>query len=201
MPAELLARWLGGADLILAADGGGDLVLEAGFRPHHIIGDLDSLTMAGMASGAEVHSDLDLDRTDCDKLLDLAESLGVCHLVLTSLEGDRPDHWFASLASAAAHRMEVVVATRSGLLWHQGVGSRTFEASPERLVSILPWGGRVNLSTQGLRWELEHAELSTETRISVSNRTMGWEFAVHVHAGSAWIYMQFDPEEMPRWRD
>ncbi|MBV6459094.1 MAG: hypothetical protein HONBIEJF_02234 [Fimbriimonadaceae bacterium] len=199
MPLELLGKWLESADLVLAADGAGDIVLEAGFRPHHIVGDLDSLTMAGMASGAEIHTDLDMDRTDCDKLLDYSQSIGVQRMVLTSVEGDRPDHWFSTLTSVARHHLHVVVATRTGLMQPLTMGKQTLDVSPGRTVSVMPWGTHARLSSKGLKWPLDDTELSAWGLISISNVAEDWEIELELHAGAAWVYVQFEPEEMPRW--
>jgi len=40
--------------LMLAVDGGADALLEAGYRPHIIVGDMDSVSDGGLACGAEL---------------------------------------------------------------------------------------------------------------------------------------------------
>jgi uncharacterized membrane-anchored protein len=47
--------------LMVGVDGGADALLEAGYRPHVIVGDMDSVSDAGLACGAElvVHAYLD----------------------------------------------------------------------------------------------------------------------------------------------
>jgi uncharacterized membrane-anchored protein len=40
--------------LMLAVDGGADALLEAGYRPHIIVGDMDSVSDRGLACGAEL---------------------------------------------------------------------------------------------------------------------------------------------------
>ncbi|WP_018132826.1 putative cytokinetic ring protein SteA [Effusibacillus pohliae] len=47
--------------VLIGVDGGADALLQAGFRPHLIVGDMDSVSDAGLACGAEllVHAYLD----------------------------------------------------------------------------------------------------------------------------------------------
>src|SRR5215472_6586339 len=40
--------------LMIGVDGGADALLEAGYRPHIIVGDMDSVSDAGLLSGAEL---------------------------------------------------------------------------------------------------------------------------------------------------
>ena len=65
--------------LIVAVDGGADAVLEAGFKPSMILGDMDSATDAALRSKAElvVHAYPDGRAPGCERL----EELGLDHIV------------------------------------------------------------------------------------------------------------------------
>ncbi len=66
--------------LIVAVDGGADAVLEAGFRPDMILGDMDSATDSALATDAElvVHAYPDGRAPGCDRLRDL----GLAHVIV-----------------------------------------------------------------------------------------------------------------------
>ncbi len=66
--------------LIVAVDGGADAVLEAGFKPDMILGDMDSATDEALRSGAEliVHAYPDGRAPGSERL----EALGLDHVVV-----------------------------------------------------------------------------------------------------------------------
>ena len=66
--------------LIVAVDGGADAVLEAGFKPDMILGDMDSATDAALRSGAElvVHAYPDGRAPGSERL----DELGLEHIVV-----------------------------------------------------------------------------------------------------------------------
>ncbi len=66
--------------LIVAVDGGADAVLEAGFKPDVILGDMDSATDKALGAGAEliVHAYADSGAPGRERL----EALGLAHVVV-----------------------------------------------------------------------------------------------------------------------
>lgn len=68
--------------VIIGVDGGADAVLEAGFKPHMIVGDMDSVSDKALASGAEVvvHAYRDGRAPGLKRV----EDLGVEHLVFAA---------------------------------------------------------------------------------------------------------------------
>lgn len=102
MPPELLRKWVGSAEILIAADGGADSILAAGFKPDAIVGDLDSLSEAARLCGCELHKITDQNYTDCDKLLRYVQDRELLPITLAGIEGDRIDHVLGSLYSVAA---------------------------------------------------------------------------------------------------
>src|SRR5512142_918080 len=100
MPPALLRAWADSAEVVLAADAGADRLLEAGTRPTVIVGDLDSLSERGKRLGVEIIHVPSQDSTDCDKLLQLALTMGHGAITLASVEGDSLDHLLATVFSA-----------------------------------------------------------------------------------------------------
>jgi uncharacterized membrane-anchored protein len=66
--------------LMVAVDGGADALLEAGYRPHIIVGDMDSVSDRGLACGAElvVHAYPDGQAPGLARVQDLGLSAVVC---------------------------------------------------------------------------------------------------------------------------
>lgn len=200
MPSSLLKEWAQGADVVLAADSGADLLAEAGIVPHALIGDLDSVSPEQKGGTAKLVEDLDQETTDCDKLLTYAESQGFEEITLAAVEGDRLDHVIATVQSAAKAAIRVRLGLRRGVGWVIRGGERLFVPAREgRLVSLLPIESCRGVTLSGVQWPLENADLSPGGRSSVSNRATSSRVAVGIAEGSALLVVELPPEEVPLW--
>lgn len=168
----------GGGDLALAltiaphlvaVDGGADTALGAGFRPDHVIGDLDSIS-------EEARGALDPDRvlhiaeqtsTDFDKALSRVS----CALRLAvGFTGARIDHELAAYHALLAHP-----GRRCILLGCSDIVT----LAPPDLSLDLPLGSRVSLfpmaavtgQSEGLKWPLDDIAFHPARRIGTSNTT------------------------------
>src|SRR6185436_14197789 len=92
--------------VIVGADGGLDHALEAGLTPTYLVGDLDSVSAAGLAWAAEhaevVRHPVDKAATDTELAVAFAAALGPSRLVLAAGAGDRVDHAVAALGALGA---------------------------------------------------------------------------------------------------
>src|ERR1043165_9573712 len=113
MPSDLLKAWAESAELVVAADGAADRLLEVGVRANIIVGDLDSLTSDPGSS--QVIRVQDAESTDCDKLLRWARDEGHVDLTLAGVEGDLLDHMLSTLSSCVAYRRTIRLALRRGI--------------------------------------------------------------------------------------
>lgn len=174
------ARWLDGAGLVVAADGGAASLDRLGFRPDVLVGDLDSvpadlvdrLASAGVA--VERHP-VDKDASDTELALERAVAAGPDEIVLLGgMGGDRLDHALANLLlltdpALAGRQVRLVrgpttirIARGGERLW---LGGETGEA-----VTLLPVGGpATGVTTHGLRWTLRDATLQMGRSRGLSN--------------------------------
>src|SRR5688500_13354490 len=96
-------RWLDGADLVMAADGGAASLDRLGRRPDRLVGDLDSadpeLVERLGATGTRVERHpVDKDSSDTELALDAALAEGAERIDLVgATAGDRLDHELANL--------------------------------------------------------------------------------------------------------
>lgn len=195
-----LVLWAGSADVLLAADGGADSLLAAGYPPHAIVGDFDSASPLALASGARPHRDPDPHRSDCDKLLGFALAEGHDAITLAGVEGDRFDHVFANLLSAASVRIAVRLVFRGAIGWIVRAGERVEVAAPAgRTVSLLPIDGPCRASLAGVRWPLDAAEMGVGKIWSVSNEALGPLVRAEVQEGAALLQVQIPLAEQPVW--
>ncbi len=201
MPPELLRKWVGSAEILIAADGGADSILAAGFKPDAIVGDLDSLSEAARLCGCELHKITDQNYTDCDKLLRYVQDRELLPITLAGIEGDRIDHVLGSLYSVAASGIHdrISLAFRRSLGWIVGPGIHLRPCEPGRVVSLIPLITCANVRTGGLKWPLTGQTLEAGGLTSVSNQATASEISIGLDRGSLLLTVEHDSEEFPIW--
>jgi thiamine pyrophosphokinase len=168
---------LAGADLLVAADGGGNALHAAGLSPHVVVGDLDSLSAGAealfRAAGAEViRHPAEKDETDLELALLLAVERGADKIDILGALGGR---WDQGLANVAMLALPELASLRVRLL---DVGQEAYLVRDEAeipgaigdTVSLLPIGGAARgITTRGLYYPLRDAALAFERSRGVSN--------------------------------
>lgn len=197
----LLARLAREADAVVACDRGADACLAAGVRVDALVGDNDSLSVAALRSArsggaVERGFPMDKDRVDLRLAFDVARGLypSLARVTLTSVSGGRPDHALAVFGvlareAALAPRVEenaFELRTLSPLgeaTWQLGV------SDVGRTLSVIaPLPGAV-VSEEGMRWNLERAELEPLGDLGVSNVVERTPARVEVHRGAVFAIL------------
>ncbi len=165
------------AELLVAADGGGNLLHDAGVTPHAVVGDLDSLrpevAAAFAAAGAAiVRYPPDKDETDLELAMLYAVARGADQIDVLGALGGR---WDQGLANVALLAMPELAGRRVRLLdvdqeAYLARGATPIPGAAGETVSLLPLGGPARgVTTRGLRYALADAELRFERSRGVSN--------------------------------
>ncbi len=185
---SLLARH---AACIIAADGGAIALQRAGIQPHILIGDLDSLSEAHVATLADIGTEIrryrrDKDETDLELALMAAVDLGATHIDLCCVLGGRWDHTFATIAlltMPSLKNLPVCIYADSQVL--QIVrDSVEIEGQAEHVVSLLPLTPEVTgITTEGLQYPLVDATLYFDRSRGVSNVITHPPARVHIATG------------------
>jgi thiamine pyrophosphokinase len=196
MEPDLLRAWAESAELVIAADGAADRLLQVGVRPAIIIGDMD--TMMADPGDVEVLRMEDSDSTDCDKVLRWARQNGHSELTLASIEGDLLDHVLSTLSSCVSFGRTVRIALRRGIGW-VFAGSLQVNTSPGARVSLIPLTPCAGVRLSGVEWPLEGADLEVGGRVSISNASTNGFVQVSVAKGTAFLFAAYAREEMPFW--
>lgn len=195
MPGETLRAWATSADVVVAADGAADRLLEVGVSPTIVVGDMDGLRSDG---DFQVWKDPDPSRTDCDKLLAWVRGAGYPAITLTSVEGDQLDHMLATLSSCVAHGTTVRLALRQGIGW-VFQGDIEVEAELGARVSLIPLTLCRAVQLHGARWPLAGDDLAVGGLVSISNVAIAREIRASMGAGWAFLFVGRSPEEAPVW--
>ncbi|MHB0980956.1 MAG: thiamine diphosphokinase [Thermoleophilia bacterium] len=187
------------ADLLIAADGGADSLAAAGFRPHLLVGDFDSIdegTRATLeAAGIEtLILPVAKDETDTEVALRLAVERGAQRItVYGALGGPRLDHMVAVLLLLTAEWLAPVdvrlVDERHEMLLAKG--DCEIEGAPGDLVSLLPLSPVVeDIRTEGLLYPLRGEPLRQGAARGVSNELLGTRARI-VHGSGDLLVMHY----------
>ena len=192
----------GGADLVIAADGGLRWAQKLGVQVDVVVGDMDSVEGAALAEaeagGAEIaRHDPDKDATDLELALRLACDRGASSITLIGGHGGRLDHFLGNIALLAAlpkgvqaqalmGQTEIFVTHGHGI---SGTGKQdeklVLSGKPGQLVSLIPWGGdAAGIKTEGLRWPLAGETLLLGTSRGVSNEVTSTQASVSLESGT-----------------
>jgi thiamine pyrophosphokinase len=183
--------------VVVAADGGLDHALAAGLQPSVLVGDLDSVTAAGL-EWAAAHATIerhpaDKGATDTELALRCAAALHPRRIVLVSGHGDRLDHTIATLGALGDDALGGV-AVVDGWLGTDAVSI----AVPSRPVAIdRPEGTTFSVlalrgpcrgvTLRGARWPLTDAVLPPVSGLGVSNQVAESPCHLDVAAGVATV--------------
>ncbi len=183
---------------VIAADSGLDHARAAGLTPQVVVGDLDSVSDAGLQwahdLGIEVQAfPRDKDFTDTELALSQAVARGATDVVLLSggsgPDDDRLDHTIGAITSLGAASLAAchsVTARWGHTLVHVLHGPRTvlLSVEPGRTFSLLALHGPCRgVSVTGARWPLADATIEPASSRGVSNETLSDQLHLQVSAG------------------
>jgi thiamine pyrophosphokinase len=165
--------------LVVGADGGFDHALAAGLKPAYLIGDLDSVSAAGLAWAAEhaevVRHPVDKAATDTELAVAFAATLRPQRLILAAGRGDRVDHAVAALGALGAPGLAGIAHVEAWwggdhLTVIHGPGRIELDAPVGTTFSLLSMHGAcTSVTVTGARWPLEEAHLGPLVGLGVSN--------------------------------
>ncbi len=182
-------------DFLVGVDGGAAHLYELGFKPHLIVGDLDSLDEQLIkqlqAEGCEfVVFPREKDSTDTQIALDLVRQRGFSEILLLGALGPRADHWLSTLFSLvplvlAGMTFKIADPEQSFCLETSQVG---IQGAPGQLVSLLALTPVTEVTTAGLKYPLKAAPLDPYHPYAVSNEMQGIWAEVSWRTGVLAVY-------------
>ena len=194
---------LKGEDLIIAADGGAHHCVAAGLWPNVVVGDMDSITTSLIKELREHGTQIILypqnkNQTDLELALSLAAEKGYREVLLLGMFGGRLDQSLANILLLTRDEWQdlrfVISAEPDTAYLMRDQDEISLLGHPGDIVSLIPLSSLVeDVSTQGLRWSLDHADLNLGNTLSVSNEML--ETAAHVQVGAGILLLIHRDEE------
>ncbi len=174
-------------------------MLENGFRPDAIIGDMDSILPDSLLLGIDMYKLDDQNFTDCDKLLAWAADRGETAITLIGVEGDRVDHFLSTLSSCLKSVLTVQLAIRDGVGHIVRPGFARLKTVPGRRVSFLPLVPSTNVHVRGVRWPLTEQDLALDGTVSISNEASSSVVEISFDSGALLVTQEVPEVELPLW--
>jgi thiamine pyrophosphokinase len=182
-------------DRVIAADSGFDAAVAAGLEPTLVVGDLDSISAAGLAAATAAgisveRHDPGKDDTDTSLALRRAAEAGATDVtVLGPCASDRLDHLLGAI-TAMGHPVLGGCTSVTGHLGgatmhvvHPG-HSVSFELGRGGVFSLLALHGPCSgVTVTGARWPLDAAPLAPASTLGISNESLGGRVTIAVATG------------------
>lgn len=181
---EGLAR----VDMVVAADSGLDHAERLGIKPDVVVGDFDSVSAdaLGRFEGPVERHPVAKDATDLELALQRAVDQGPDRIVVLGGHGGRLDHFLANALVLTTVPAHILVEWRAGSATIHVVRTAIDLVGEEGAkVSLVPVGGDVSgVSTEGLRWPLSDASLTSGSTLGVSNEFARTSARIEVGSGT-----------------
>lgn len=184
---------------IICADGAVKHLINLELTPDLLIGDLDSAEIANVHNGTEIIKISCQNDTDFDKCLNALEQRNLLPCLIVGMSGGELDHILYNInvfmKSAKKYSNCFFDCDEGGInKWGFALNSGnsiTLKGQSKNIISILPFPN-VCISTSGLSWDLERAELKQLSSCSVRNKVEKQEAYIVAHSGQALILMDSD---------
>lgn len=181
-------------DFLVCADSGGDAALAAGRVPDLLIGDLDSISEAGLSeirrSGVKIEqypqakdeTDLELALKDA---ITKARAAGEKDILLYGASGGRIDHFLGNVAlmlKAAFQGLRLILKDPQHEVWVLH-GKQRIQGAVGQEISLIALTEKAIVRTEGLAYPLNAESLWQYSPRGISNVFLGEEATVEVSEG------------------
>ena len=185
---DLLRQLRADGAFLVGADGGGDVIAEAGFVPEAIIGDMDSLEDPDSWEGnTQLVRIAEQETTDFEKTL-YATTAPVT--VALGMTGKRFDHTLAALDAVARYARDrrIVLVDEHDIALAVS-GEFSFAVAAGERVSVHPLAPVTFARSAGLNYPLDGLRLAPGERTGTSNAATVGPFSIEPGAGErgAWL--------------
>jgi len=179
-------------DLVIAADGGFDILKNLGIRPDLLIGDMDSIE--GSADIPKLVFPVKKDETDSFLAYFEGVKRGYTDFELYGCVGGRDDHTFANYSllvygKRQGHSIKIVGKV-CDIFAIKNESVRLFGEKEKHFSAFAFSGIAEGVTLRGLEYEAESISLSPEFPLAVSNRFIGNEAFVEVTDGELIVMVE-----------
>ncbi len=192
------------SDLLIAADGGMNVLRPLGILPDFLVGDFDSSRLSASdpmiqaldQEGKVIRFPVKKDETDLELALLLLKERSVSRVDLVGASGSRLDHTLCNLlllADFTKRGMDVRLMGKTNRVRFLVPGNYTLPMPPRGwYTSFLTMDGSCQLTLRGFEYPLEHHVLVPGNSLGVSNHVVTEENRVIVESGGCFCFQSRD---------
>lgn len=189
---ELLEAETVSANLIIGADGGGNILLNNGITPHMVVGDMDSFKKPDAVNFEIIH-DPGQETNDLEKALTLALQKEVETCTVLGAFGKRMDHSLKNLSVMKQFNLAFRKLLYKDELLEAFIVKNEYKTvlPVGSIVSLFPLSGEVKgITTKGLKYPLTKESLENGERDGTSNETTKPELSIQVESGDLVVFLE-----------
>tara|TARA_B100001250_G_C19566460_1_gene685726 strand:+ start:46 stop:666 length:621 start_codon:yes stop_codon:yes gene_type:complete len=148
------------AKTIICLDGGVDKLLDLGYSPNYILGDLDSLSLHPDNYDCDVIELHDQSKNDLDKGLEWCLKNNISKIILIGFSGQRDDQNMAALYSlrSFSEKLDLTMITNHSTI-HCIKGQSKVNVANGQIISLMASNSMTSITTRGLKHELDNDRL------------------------------------------
>jgi len=189
---EIPLGYLRNAGHIICCDGSAKSLVEAGFEPEAVVGDLDSLdsSLLNRFSDRLVRDD-DQETNDLTKAVRWCREKGFDEVVVLGATGKREDHTLGNISLLAEYALYI----RVSMVTDTGVfiplrSSMKLDSFPGQQISVFSLDPLTGVTSHGLKYEMERLKLHNWWRATL-NEASGDSFEILFNGGPVIVYLKF----------
>lgn len=180
---------------LICCDGSTRSIVNAGFQPDAIIGDMDSLEEElAIRFAGRLFPDADQETNDLTKAVKWCSANGYDDVVITGASGKREDHTIGNISLLADYAafIKVLMVTDTGFFFPV---NHTMEINsfPGQQVSVFSIDCCTEITSRGLRYPLKKKRLTNWWQATL-NESMGDTFSLEFNEGKLIVFLKFSDE-------
>lgn len=189
---EIPLGYIRSAGRIVCCDGSTENLLNAGFIPEAIVGDMDSLS-DNLAEKYKnrIFRDDSQDTNDLTKAVSWCKERGYNNVVIVGGTGKREDHTIGNISLLVEYvkDVKVIMVTDTGILLPL-FESSAIKSFPGQQISVFAIDSGMEISSRGLRYPLNRKKIENWW-VATLNEAIGDSFSLEFKQGRVIVYMKF----------
>jgi len=189
---EIPLSYLADEHIIVCCDGSVEKLVEAGFQPDAIVGDMDSINSELKKRFADrIFIDENQDTNDLTKAVEWCRKMKYDDIVILGATGKREDHTLGNISLLAEYvrYINVIMVTDTGIIRPLLTGSSITSFAGQQ-VSIFSIDPETELTSRGLKYPLTRTKIDNWWCATL-NEALGDKFSIEFDKGRILLYLKF----------
>ena len=187
IPLEILTK----ANSIIACDGAADILLDRGYIPDIIIGDLDSISDDNKHKYKDNVIEIqDQSQNDFRKALNYAREQNISNISIIGASGKREDHMIGNIFSLLDYKdLNIKLFTDTGFFSciHQGLTIDSFKGQQVSIFSVDP---TIKITSTNLKYNFNNSGIS-DIFLGTLNESTSGDFKLKISHGSLLVFQTY----------